>query len=56
MPQSCVMASRVEAIARCADELEAVRVLRPYRPDALEGLMLAELDWLEELHRLLHES
>lgn len=46
---------RLEAITRATDELAAVRALRLTRRDALEGLMLAEMDWLEELHRLIHE-
>lgn len=47
--------SRLEAITRATSELASVRALRLTRPDALEGLMLAELDWTEELHRLLYE-
>jgi hypothetical protein len=45
---------RLSAISRCTDELERVRALRPEHPDQLDGLLLAELDWLEELSRLLH--
>lgn len=45
---------RLEAITRVLGELAQVRELRLTRQDALEGLMLAEMDWLEELHRLLH--
>ena len=47
-------ADRLAAISRCCDELARVRALRPAYPDQLDGLMLAELDWLEELHSLLY--
>jgi len=47
--------SRAEAISRCTDELERVRALRPEYPDQGPGLLLAELDWCEEIHRLLYD-
>lgn len=36
-------------------ELESVRNLRSQYPDELKGLMLAEMDWLNELHLELYE-
>ena len=47
-------ASRLEEISRATDELALVRALRPVYPEQLDGLMLAEMDWLGELHRLIH--
>ena len=48
--------SRLDQITRCMQELENVRKLRPQYPNELRGLLIGELDWLEELHFLLHES
>ena len=50
------MPDRLDSISKCMEELSRVRDLRPMRPDAYEGLMVAELDWLEELHRLVHDN
>ena len=48
--------SRLDQITRCMQELETMRKLRSQYPNELRGLMLGELDWLEELHYLLYQS
>jgi hypothetical protein len=46
--------TRLECIVRCVDEMEA---LKDY-PDPKNCVMqaLGQLDWLEELHRILYED
>ena len=50
-------ASRCDAISHCMDELAGIRLARPERKEwpVLAAIMLGELDWLEELHRLLYQ-
>ena len=48
------MKNRLTAIAKCTDELERLRLAWTTSPRAdFIGIQLGELDWLEELHRLL---
>ena len=45
------MANRIVQIARCMDELAKCR--RDYKI-APKGAQLGEMDWLDELHHLVH--
>lgn len=45
--------SRLDQITRCMDELE--KCVQDEHP-GLFGPMVGELDWLEELHYLLHSN
>jgi hypothetical protein len=49
--------SRTEQIARCCDEMARCRSFYPnvVLPQT-GGAMLGEMDWLEEVHRLLYEE
>jgi hypothetical protein len=48
---ACVNDSRIDQISRCGDELERCRAEQHKEPLATIG----EMDWLEELHRLVWE-
>lgn len=47
------MDQRLKQIARCMDELSSIRSLAPA---GYWGALLGEMDWLEELHRLIWEG
>ena len=55
MPAS-VDSPRIEQIVRCCDEMARCRSFYPkvVLPETA-GAMLGEMDWWEELHRLLYE-
>ena len=47
---------RLQEIARCTDELASLRDSYGLsRPGDRAGVTLGEMDWLEELHRLLYD-
>lgn len=55
-PQASVESGRNEQIARCMYELETMRAgMAAERQDRKWMWQLGELDWLEELHRLLYD-
>jgi hypothetical protein len=49
-----VNSPRIEQIARCCAELARLRTHFPCGP--CDGVAVGEMDWLEELHRLLYED
>lgn len=53
------MENRLSEISRCTDELARIRAWRAENPVALRedhlGALMGELDWLSELHFLLHD-
>jgi hypothetical protein len=50
---TCVNDSRIDQIVRCTEEIERCR-----KYSGAEGLpaFIGEMDWLSELHRLIHEQ
>ena len=55
--KSVIMDSRLKEITRCTDELEYCRThyALTHLDDRL-GTLAGELDWLEELHRVLYDD
>lgn len=47
---------RLERISRVMTQLEFIRIHRTQFPGELPGIMVGELDWLQELHGLLYEA
>ena len=55
---ACVSDPRIDQIARCTDELGRLREYQRAHPENcnIGGAILGEMDWLEELHRLVWEE
>jgi hypothetical protein len=47
--------NRLEAISRCTDTLALIKAAFLARADDPMALLLGQLDWYEELHRLLYD-
>jgi len=51
---ACVNDPRIDQIARATDEISRCAAYRG-KEEGLGGAILGEMDWIEELHRLIWE-